>query len=245
MRKLIIIGNWKMNKNADETIDFLKKINKKINNFQIDIGISVPFVNLFIAKQYAKNIVVIAQNCHFEDYGSFTGEISAEMLKNINITHVLLGHSECRKNFNETDKIINKKINTVLLKKMIPIICCGENWKEYQNNQTIPFIKKQIERLLKNINIKYVKNIIIAYEPIWAIGTNKTLNIKNIQNICNAIRTKISELYNSEIANCIKIQYGGNVQKENIKELLSQLDIDGVLVGRSSLDVDVFLQLIN
>lgn len=246
MRKLIIIGNWKMNKTINETINFLKQVDKECINLKIDVGIAVPFVNLALAKKYTRNLIIVAQNCHYEDFGSFTGEISVKMLKDLKIKHVIIGHSERRKMFNETNKTINLKARKILEKGMIPIICCGETLKQYKNNQTQKIVEQQIEEALKEINFENAKKIIIAYEPIWAIGTNKTIITEIAQNICAIIRKKIVNIYNNElISNFIRIQYGGSVKTENIKELLIKPDIDGALIGNASLEPKEFLNLIN
>ncbi|APE74150.1 triose-phosphate isomerase [Spiroplasma citri] len=244
MRKPIIIGNWKMHKTINETIDFLKQVDHVCHDLKLDAGIAIPFVNLAVAKQHAHNLIIAAQNCHYEDFGAFTGEISVEMLENLKITHVIIGHSERREMFNETNETVNLKAKKILAKGMVPIICCGETLQQYENNETQQIVETQIEKALQGIDFEDAKTIVIAYEPIWAIGTGKTATAEIAQNVCAIIRTKIASLYDEVVANVIRIQYGGSVKPENIQELLAQPDIDGALVGGASLEPKTFLGLV-
>lgn len=244
MRKPIIIGNWKMHKTTNETIDFLKQVDHVCHDLKLDAGIAVPFVNLAVAKQHAHNLIIAAQNCHYEDFGAFTGEISVEMLEDLKITHVIIGHSERREMFNETNETVNLKAKKILAKGMVPIICCGETLQQYENNETQQIVETQIEKALQGIDFEDAKTIVIAYEPIWAIGTGKTATAEIAQNVCAIIRAKIASLYDEVVANVILIQYGGSVKPENIQELLAQPDIDGALVGGASLEPKTFLGLV-
>ncbi|AHF61389.1 triosephosphate isomerase [Spiroplasma mirum ATCC 29335] len=244
MRKQIIIGNWKMHKTVRETVDFIQEVDKEVAGITVESGVGVPFTSLAVAKENAKNLIIAAQNCHFESQGAFTGEISVEMLQDLNITHVIIGHSERREMFNETDETVNKKAKKLLAKGMVPIICCGETLTQYEKKQTNEVVTRQIEKALEGINEEDVKTIVIAYEPIWAIGTGKTATAQIAQDVCRVIRDKIASLYDDVVANDIRIQYGGSVKPDNIKELLSQTDIDGALVGGASLEPSSFLGLV-
>ncbi|AGM25747.1 triosephosphate isomerase [Spiroplasma syrphidicola EA-1] len=244
MRKPIIIGNWKMFKTSDETVSFLNAVDGACQQLEVEAGVAVPFVNLGLAKQHAKNLIIAAQNCHFEDQGAFTGEISVDMLQDLGITHVVIGHSERREMFNETDETVNKKMLKLLAKGLTPILCCGESLGQYENNETAMVVKTQIQKAFKGVNLEDAKTVIIAYEPIWAIGTGKTATAQIAQDVCAIIRQEIANIYDEVVANTIRIQYGGSVKPENIKELLAQPDIDGALVGGASLDPTSFLGLV-
>ncbi|WP_338965146.1 MULTISPECIES: triose-phosphate isomerase [unclassified Spiroplasma] len=244
MRKPIIIGNWKMHKTTSETIEFLKQVDAACANLTLEAGVAVPYVNLAVAKQYAKNLIIAAQNCHYEDFGAFTGEISVDMLEDLKITHVIIGHSERRQMFNETDETVNLKAKKLLAKGMIPIICCGETLQQYENNETQQIVENQIAKAFQGIDLEDAKTVVIAYEPIWAIGTGKTATAEIAQKVCAIIRTKIAALYDEVVASVIRIQYGGSVKPDNIKELLAQPDIDGALVGGASLEPQTFLGLV-
>ncbi|MCL8210520.1 Triosephosphate isomerase [Spiroplasma sp. JKS002671] len=249
MRQKIIIGNWKMHKTMKETTDFLTEFEKKINNktFNCQFGIASSFTNLIALKnKQVKNLIVAAQNCHDQLQGAFTGEVSINMLEELNVSHVIIGHSERRQYFNETNESINRKLKTIFNNsKMIPILCCGETLVQYERKTTDQVIETQIKLALRDISGKNVAKLIIAYEPIWAIGTGKTASVAEAQNICALIRTIIAKLYQKEIANKVRIQYGGSVKPENIKTFLAQPDIDGALVGSASLQVTDFINLLH
>ncbi len=245
MRKKIIIGNWKMNKDYKTAISFVEKLSKDENVNKLDMGIASPFIWLKDLQQIAKNkIIISAQNCYYEKDGAYTGEISVEMLKNINISYIIIGHSERREIFGETDELINQKNKKILESGLISVVCCGETLKQYEKNETKKIIEKQIEQAYKGIKKELVKKSIIAYEPIWAIGTGKTATPLIAQNICSFIREKIKKLYDKETSEQIRIQYGGSVNDQNSKEILSQNDIDGALVGGASLEIEKFTKLI-
>lgn len=249
MRQKIIIGNWKMYKTMKETTDFLTEFEKKVNNktFNCQFGVASSFTNLIALKdKQVKNLIVAAQNCHDQLQGAFTGEISVKMLEELNVTHVIIGHSERRQYFNETNESINRKLKTIFNdSKMIPILCCGETLVQYESKATNQVIETQIKLALREISGDNVAKLIIAYEPIWAIGTGKTASVTEAQNICALIRTIIAKLYQKDIADKVRIQYGGSVKPENIKSFLVQPDIDGALVGSASLQVTDFINLLH
>lgn len=245
MRKKIIIGNWKMNNSLKESLDFLKATDSKLKNLAIDVGIAPPYLWLKDLRLKSKNLIISAQNCYFKNKGAFTGEVSISMLKEINIEYVIIGHSERRLMFNETDELVNLKAKALLANNLKPIICVGETLKEYQENKTLLVVTSQIKNALLDIKENEIDNIIIAYEPIWAIGTGLAATAEIAQNLCKNIRMIISELYNNEVAKKVRIQYGGSVKPNNIKRILNQKDIDGALVGGASLLPDSFLKLVN
>ncbi|WP_342252634.1 triose-phosphate isomerase [Spiroplasma endosymbiont of Amphibalanus improvisus] len=242
--KNIIIGNWKMNKTNSETIAFIKEVDKKCKKIDVVAGIAVPALNLETAVKHTKNLLVVAQNCHFEEKGAFTGEISAEMLKEIGVHHVIIGHSERRQMFNETDETVNKKLKKLLSLSMTPILCCGEELSVFEKKQTKKFVNDQLTKALKDITEEQVQKIIIAYEPIWAIGTGKSATNEIAETTIKNIRDHLASLYNQEVADQIAIQYGGSVKPENVKGILEQPNINGALVGGASLEPQMFLGLV-
>lgn len=246
MRKKVIIGNWKMFKNNSEAIKFIKEVDGKVTkNTNRIAGIAVPYTALAEVRKVAKNIIISAQNCHFEEDGAFTGEISIPMLKDINIEYVVIGHSERRQMFLETNETVNLKAKALIKNNMTPVLCCGESLETYEKGDTNKFVSEQIEKALVGINKDDVKKIILAYEPIWAIGTGKVATPEIAQKVCQTIRNKVKDLYDQNTADEILIQYGGSVKPDNIKEILGQPDIDGALVGGASLDATSYLGLVN
>ncbi|AHI53537.1 triosephosphate isomerase [Spiroplasma sabaudiense Ar-1343] len=246
MRKQIIIGNWKMYKTNSEALNFIKEVDSKIvKNSNLIAGIGVPFTALSDAKKAAKNLVIAAENVHFEKEGAYTGEISIPMLKDLNVEYVIIGHSERREMFNETDETVNKKALALLANNMIPVLCCGESLEIFEAKKTKEWVENQITKGFNQISAADAKKVVIAYEPIWAIGTGKVATPEIAQEICKIVREKIASLYNQDVANEILIQYGGSVKPENIKEILNQADIDGALVGGASLIPDSYLGLVN
>ncbi|WDA54764.1 MAG: triose-phosphate isomerase [Spiroplasma endosymbiont of Drosophila atripex] len=246
-RKKIIIGNWKMYKNIEETQFFLNEFNKllKTKTIKYDYGIAASFTNLPLLKMNKTSALIIAaQNCHYETEGAYTGEISIKMLKDMMVSHVIIGHSERRMYFNEVDETINKKLHSLFNANIIPILCCGETLNQYENKETNEVIKNQIKLALKNIKVENIAKLVIAYEPIWAIGTGKTATAQQAQTVCKMIREFISELYNKNVAEQVRIQYGGSVKPDNIKLILSEPDIDGALVGGASLVPQSFFDLL-
>ncbi|AUB31215.1 triose-phosphate isomerase [Spiroplasma floricola] len=246
MRKQIIVGNWKMFKTNSQAVEFIKSVDSKVNkDSNIIAGIAVPSIMLSDVQKVAKNIVISAQNCYFEKEGAFTGEISIPMLQDLNVKYVVIGHSERRDIFGETDEMINNKVKALLLSNITPILCCGESLETYESGKTIEWVKSQITKDFAGVSPEDAKKVVIAYEPIWAIGTGKVATPEIAQNVCKEIRNIIKDIYNEQVANEILIQYGGSVKPENIKDILDQADIDGALVGGASLIEDSYLGLVN
>lgn len=243
MRKPIIVGNWKMNKTIAETEAFVNAVDNKVSE-SADWGIATPYLALQTAKNAVNNLIIAAENCHYADNGAFTGEISVSMLKEIGVEWVILGHSERRQYFGETDETVNKKTLQVLQNDMTPIVCVGETLEEYEEGNTKEVCKKQTVAAFKDVCPKCMERVVIAYEPVWAIGTGKTATNEIAQDVCAYIRTVIADLYSQEVADKVRIQYGGSVKPEGLKTLLEQPDIDGALVGGASLEVDSYVAMI-
>ena len=245
-RKQYIFGNWKMNNNLSATKEFFQKAESMLegkDQSQVQMGIGVPFINILEAKKLAKNILIAAQNVHHEDSGAFTGEISVNMLKDIGIEYCIVGHSERREHFKENDNFINQKVIKLLANNINPILCVGETEEEYNKGSTASVVTNQIGKALQSIDNQKVQKIIVAYEPIWAIGTGKTATPQIAQDTIKIIREKLESIYGRDVASMISILYGGSVKADNIKEIMAQKDIDGALVGGASLTVDSFIDL--
>ncbi len=240
MRKKIIAGNWKMNNTITEGIDFLNSIKDKINTTESDVVFCVPSINITSTIEVLKdtNISVGAQNMHFEDKGAFTGELSAKMLVDAGVKYVVLGHSERRQYFGETNEIVNKKTLKAIEAGLIPFVCIGETLEQREQGITIDLVRTQIKIALNNINKDDVKNVVIAYEPIWAIGTGVTATSAQAEEVCSEIRKVLTEIYDEATANEVRIQYGGSVNGGNASELFSMPNIDGGLVGGASLKLE-------
>ena len=247
MRKKVIAGNWKMNMLPNEAISFIEELAPMVKDSQNEVILCVPYTDLFYALLTAQNtnIKIGAQNMHFEESGAYTGEISGKMLKSINVEYVIIGHSERRQYFNETDETVNKKIKAAFQCGLKPIVCVGETLAQREQNKTEEIITKQTELALQGLTQEQVQNTIIAYEPIWAIGTGKTATKEDANNSIKAIRNKIVEIYGQTVANGVIIQYGGSVKSTNAKELFAMSDIDGGLVGGSSLKAEEFSKIVN
>lgn len=247
MRLPVIAGNWKMNKTVLQGKEFIKNIKDEIKGTDVEVMIFAPYTLLASLKEVAKdtNIIIGAQNIHFEDSGAFTGEISADMLKDIGIEYVLVGHSERRQYFNETDDTVNKKLHKAIEKKIKVILCVGEGLEEREKNIEKEIVKNQIAKAFEGIKPENMNKIIIAYEPIWAIGTGKTASKEDANEMIAYIRNLIKEIYGDGISEEIRILYGGSVKPQNIEELMEQEDIDGGLIGGASLKEDQFVQLVN
>lgn len=243
MRKPIIVGNWKMNKTCKETVEFIKAIEGELND-SCTYGVAVPFTALKDATATAKNLVVAAENCHFEESGAYTGEVSIPMLKELNVTHCIVGHSERRQMFAETDETVNKKVHKLIEADITPIMCIGETLEQFEANETEKVIRTQVAAGLKDLCPKCVAKIVIAYEPIWAIGTGKSATKEIAENSCAIVRDEVRKLYGDEAADAVRVQYGGSVKPENIKEYMAMADIDGALIGGASLKVDSFKAII-
>jgi triosephosphate isomerase (TIM) len=247
MRRKIIAGNWKMNNDLDATKNLISNLTKSLNNSEnCDIIVCPPFTSLSEAGSQLKDTVIKlgAQNMYFENDGAFTGEISASMLKGTGCEFVILGHSERRAIFSESDSLINKKIKKAISSGLKPIFCVGETLEQREKGITKDIIKNQVTEGLKEISEEEIKTLVIAYEPVWAIGTGRNATPEQAQEVHEFIRGLIKEKYSEYTADNIIIQYGGSVKPDNAKELLSQKDIDGALVGGASLKADSFLGII-
>ena len=247
MGRKIIAGNWKMNMLPNEAMEFITKLSEKIRDTQNEVILCVPYTDLFYSLLTAQgtNIKIGAQNMHWEEKGAYTGEIAPKMLKSINVEYVIIGHSERREYFAETDETVNKKIKSAMQNNLKPIVCVGENLEQKENNKTNEIITTQTQKALEGLTNSQVESTIIAYEPIWAIGTGKTASKEDANNAIKEIRNKIRELYGEQIAGKVKILYGGSVKPENAKELFDTSDIDGALVGGASLNVHEFEKIVN
>ena len=247
MRRKVIAGNWKMNMLPNEAIKFIEEFAPLVKDTKAEVILCVPYVDLFYALLNAQetNIKIGAQNMHFEESGAYTGEISGKMLKSIGVEYVIIGHSERRQYFAETDETVNKKIKSALAVGLKPIVCVGETLEQRENGKTEEIVTNQVEKAFNNLKAEDLKNIIIAYEPIWAIGTGKTATKEEANETIAQIRKKVAEMYGQNDANEIIIQYGGSVKASNAKELFEMSDIDGGLVGGASLKPDEFSKIVN
>ncbi|MBR6698094.1 MAG: triose-phosphate isomerase [Lachnospiraceae bacterium] len=246
MRQTVIAGNWKMNKTPSETRLLLNEFKELLKNSKSKIIICVPTISLKDACEIAKdtNINIGAQNVYFEERGAFTGETSPEMLDDIGVKYVIIGHSERRKFFGDTDDTVNKKVIKAIEHGITPIICCGETLSQREKGVAINWVRKQIKIAYKDVTKEQAVNTIIAYEPIWAIGTGKVATSEQAQEVCHTIRKCLAFLYDEETAGKISILYGGSVTKSSIGEIVSQADIDGGLVGGASLTSE-FAEIVN
>ena len=246
MRRKIIAGNWKMNMLPNEAMSFINELEPYAKNAKCEIILCVPYTDLFYSLLTAQNtnIKIGAQNMHWEEAGAYTGEIAPNMLKCINVEYVIIGHSERRQYFEETDETVNKKIKSALKHELNPILCVGETMKQKELGLEEEVIKQQIIGALEGITKEQAEKIVIAYEPIWAIGTGKVATKNDANNMIKLIRKEIESLYDKEVANNVSILYGGSVNKNNAKELFETSDIDGALVGGASLKVDEFNEII-
>lgn len=247
MRKKVIAGNWKMNMLPNETINFIEGLSQEIKDVKNEIILCVPYTDLFYALLTAQNtnIKIGAQNMHWKEKGAYTGEISGQMLKSIGVEYVIIGHSERRQYFAETDETVNLKVKSALENNLKPIICVGETLEQREHGETEKIIESQIKLALKDLTKEQIRAIIIAYEPVWAIGTGKTATPEEANNVIKYIRKQIKELYNEETAENIIIQYGGSVKASNAEELFNMSDIDGALVGGASLNFKEFSEIVN
>ncbi len=247
MRKPIIAGNWKMNKTISEGTKFINDIKSSVAGTDVEVVVFAPFVMLSELKRASDgtNVKIGAQNMHYEKSGAFTGEISAEMLKDIDIDYVIIGHSERRMYYNETDDSVNKKLKKAIEVEITPILCVGETLEQRESGQMNEVVKAQITKALDGILANDMKNIVVAYEPIWAIGTGKTASAMDAQNMLFNIRETIKEIYGDDISEEVRLQYGGSVKPANVETLMNQDDIDGALVGGASLEAESFVQLVN
>uniref|UniRef100_UPI0040492F4D triose-phosphate isomerase n=1 Tax=Flavobacterium sp. TaxID=239 RepID=UPI0040492F4D len=247
MRKNIVAGNWKMHKNQQETITLIEEICDKKANSTTEIIIAPTFVNLTVAvqKTNGKNVTVAAQNMHQAEGGAFTGEVAASMLTDIGVNTVILGHSERRAYFHETDALLANKVDTALKHNMRVIFCFGEELKDRQKNNHFNVVEYQLRDALFHLEKKDWANIILAYEPVWAIGTGETASPEQVQEIHAFIRSLIEKVYGLEVADNVSILYGGSVKPDNAKEIFSKKDVDGGLIGGAALKADDFLAIVN
>jgi len=247
MRKKIVAGNWKMNNNLAETENLLKELKKQVFPEDVTVMIAPSFTNLYHAFQSTLEhpLAIVAQNMHQSNKGAFTGEVSAAMLKSVGVKTVILGHSERRSYFNENNALLSEKVNTALEHDMDVIFCIGEELKDRKEGSHFDVIKRQLQQGLFHISNSDWKHIIIAYEPIWAIGTGETASSEQVQETHHFIRKTIAEAYSSTIANEVSILYGGSVKPENASEIFAQPDVDGGLIGGASLDAENFVKIIN
>lgn len=246
VRKIVIAGNWKMHKTKEEVEAFFKGLDSLTTKEGVEAVICSPFPYLETVVERSKSIPVAcgAQTMHFEESGAFTGEVSPVMLKDIGVTYVIIGHSERRQYFNETDETVNKKVHAAHAQELTPIVCVGESLEQREANKTLSFIEKQVKEALRGVKETQIARTIIAYEPIWAIGTGKTASSEDANEVCKHIREVIKSLTSEEVANKVTIQYGGSVNPDNIAELLATSDIDGALVGGASLEAESFMKLV-
>ncbi|WEV37572.1 triose-phosphate isomerase [Lactobacillus sp. ESL0677] len=248
MRTPIIAGNWKLHMNPEQTTEFVDAVKDKLPKAtKVEALICAPAVDLDALRKAAKGseLKVGAENAYFEDEGAFTGETSPKVLKEMGMDYCIIGHSERRGYFHETDEDINKKAKALFANGITPIICCGESLQRREANQQEEWVVGQIEAALKDLSAEQVASLVIAYEPIWAIGTGKTASSDQAEEMCKTIRDTVKNLYNEETAANVRIQYGGSVNPGNVKELMAKPDIDGGLVGGASLKPDSFLALVN
>ena len=246
MRKPIIVGNWKMNKLRGDAKEFVCAIEEYFTGEEASTyGIAAPFTCLVECVDNAKNLVVAAQNCHWKESGAFTGEVSVEMLEDVGVTYCVIGHSERRSMFGDTDETVNLKASKLLDENIIPILCIGETEAQYDAGETEKVIREQISGSMKGLCPHCVGKMVVAYEPIWAIGTGKSATKEIAQNCCHIVRDQIRVMFGDEAADKVRIQYGGSVKPENIKEYMACEDIDGALIGGASLKVDSFKAIID
>ena len=250
-RKPLISGNWKMHHNHFEAIQTVQKLAfllSKEDFDAVDVSIHPPFtdlrsVQITIADQKATELALGAQNCHWEEKGAFTGEVSAVFLKKLDCAYVIAGHSERRELFGETDEMVNKKVRSIFTHEMTPIMCVGETLEEREAGTTEPKVVGQVEAGIAGLKAEQVAALVIAYEPIWAIGTGRTATPDDAQTVCALVRETVARKVSREAADALRVQYGGSVKSDNIVDLMAQRDIDGALVGGASLDADEFARI--
>ncbi|MGI6200275.1 MAG: triose-phosphate isomerase [Christensenellales bacterium] len=247
MRKPIIAGNWKMNKTIDEAKDLVKALIPLVKDAACDVVVCPTATNLAAVAELVKgtNIGLGAQNLHFEPKGAFTGELSAEMLLSVGCQYVIIGHSERRQYFAETDETVNKKVHAAINAGLTPIICVGESLQQREWNATFPLVSYQTAVALSGLTGEQVKNVVIAYEPVWAIGTGRTATADDANQVNGVIRAEVARLFGQEVADAVRIQYGGSMNPGNVKELMAQEHIDGGLIGGASLKAEDFSKVVN
>jgi triosephosphate isomerase len=245
---MLIAGNWKMNNSCAESVELVSQLKDILSaRKEIDIAVAPPFTALGAVAAVLKGspIGLSAQNVFWEESGAFTGEISTAMLKDVGCRYVIIGHSERRQYFSETDETVNKRLKAALKASLIPIVCIGETLAEREAEKTLPVIEQQLKGGLKGLSLEEMETVIIAYEPVWAIGTGKTATPDQAQEVHRFIRDIIARIFSKEIADDTRILYGGSVKPDNVDQLMVQLDIDGALVGGASLKADAFARIVN
>ena len=245
-RRKIIAGNWKMNMTPSQAVELVNTLKPLVATEEADVVFCVPAISLIPALEAAKgtNIEIGAENMFYEESGAYTGEIAPNMLTDIGVKYVIIGHSERRDYFKEDDALLNKKVKKAIASGLTPILCCGESLEQREMGVTMDWIRLQIKSDLVDVTADQVKDIVIAYEPIWAIGTGKTATTEQAEEVCKGIRDCIKEMYDEATAEAVRIQYGGSVNAGNAAELFGQADIDGGLVGGASLKAD-FGKIVN
>ena len=246
MRKKIVAGNWKMNMTPAKAVALMGTLKDKINVADVDVVVCPPYVALPAVLEAVKgtNIQVGAQNMYFEESGAYTGEIAPDMLVELGVKYVIIGHSERRQYFAETDVTVNKKVKKAIEHHLVPILCVGESLEEREQGITIDLVRLQTKIALKDVTAEDAKKVVIAYEPIWAIGTGRTATSAQAEEVCKAIREVVAEIYNQEVADAVRVQYGGSVNAGNANELFNMGNIDGGLVGGASLKEE-FVSIVN
>jgi triosephosphate isomerase len=250
-RRPLISGNWKMHLNHFEAISAVQKLEYLLDKDDtefVDVSVHPPFTDLRSVQTLIDadkiKVKLGAQNCHWESHGAFTGEVSPIFLSKLNVTFVIAGHSERRQLFGETDDTVNKKVHAIIANAMTPILCVGETLEEREAGQTETKVLGQLQAGLNGVSGEQVAALVVAYEPIWAIGTGRTASTADAQAVCSSLRKTVAEMYGREVADAVRIQYGGSVKPSNIAELMAERDIDGALVGGASLDPDEFIKIV-
>ncbi len=247
-RKTIIAGNWKMNKTASETKTFAEELKPMLGKHKwCEVVLCVPFVNIPAAVRLFKDtrVAIGAENCHYEASGAYTGEVTADMLKEVGVKYIIIGHSERRQYYNETDFTVNKKVKAALEAGLTPIVCVGESLEQRELGVTEELVSYQVKCALGGLEPSQVRRVVIAYEPLWAIGTGKTATAEQANEVCCHIRAVIRGLYGARVARAVTIQYGGSMNAKNAGELLAQPDVDGGLIGGASLKAPDFMSIID
>jgi triosephosphate isomerase (TIM) len=247
MRKPIIAGNWKMHKTLSEATSFAEEVKNSVpTSDRVESVICAPalFLNSLVEATKGTEVAIGAQTMHFEEQGAFTGETSPKALADLGVKYVIIGHSERREMFNETDETVNKKTLAAFKYNLLPIVCVGETLEQRENGETMQLVGDQVKKALTGLSAEQVKQTVIAYEPIWAIGTGKSSTSQDANEVCALIRKVVAEQFSQDAAEALRIQYGGSVKPGNIKEYMAQSDIDGALVGGASLEAQSFLELV-
>ena len=246
LRKPVIAGNWKMNNTPEQTKALIEQMKPLVANADCDVVICAPYIDLYAAMEAAagSNIKIGAENCHWAEKGAFTGEVSANMLKAAGVPYVIIGHSERRDYFHETDEDQNKKAKALVAAGLVPVFCCGESLEVREAGTYVEHVVNQVKAGLAGLEITCPKQVVVAYEPIWAIGTGKTATAEDAQEVCGAIRETLKEMFGEELANGIRVLYGGSAKPGNIAELVAKPDVDGALVGGASLKAADFASMV-